>query len=86
MSERKQLKIGGIIDGVGWNYMGWNAVTSNPGGLANYSRTHLSKSDLYPLKKEFLEVVKGLWESYEDDAFICDREKGIFPTNIKRYT
>lgn len=23
MSERKQLKIGGIIDGVGWNYMGW---------------------------------------------------------------
>ncbi|QOS79362.1 NtaA/DmoA family FMN-dependent monooxygenase [Paenibacillus sp. JNUCC31] len=56
----------------------WNAVTSNSGGLANYSRSHLSKEDLYPLNKEFIEIVEGLWDSYEDDAFVRDKESGIF--------
>ena len=56
----------------------WNAITSNPGGLANYSRRHLSKGDLYPMNKEFIEIVEGLWDSYEDDAFIRDKESGIF--------
>ncbi|MEK4439279.1 NtaA/DmoA family FMN-dependent monooxygenase [Paenibacillus sp. FSL K6-2862] len=66
------------LDKISSGRAGWNAITSNPGGLANYSRTHLSKADLYPMKKEFLEVVKGLWDSYEDDAFIRDKQKGIF--------
>jgi FMN-dependent oxidoreductase (nitrilotriacetate monooxygenase family) len=56
----------------------WNAITSNPGGLANYSRTHLSKADLYPMQKEFIEIVEGLWDSYEDNAFIRDKARGIF--------
>lgn len=66
------------LDKISNGRAGWNAITSNPGGLANYSRSHLSKSDLYPMKKEFLEIVEGLWESYEDDAFIRDKETGIF--------
>ncbi|MEY8741207.1 NtaA/DmoA family FMN-dependent monooxygenase [Bacillales bacterium AN1005] len=66
------------LDKISNGRAGWNAITSNPGGLANYSRTHLSKADLYPMKKEFLEIVKGLWDSYEDDAFIRDKERGIF--------
>lgn len=66
------------LDKISNGRAGWNAITSNPGGLANYSRTHLSKADLYPMKKEFLEIVEGLWDSYEDDAFIRDKESGIF--------
>jgi FMN-dependent oxidoreductase (nitrilotriacetate monooxygenase family) len=66
------------LDKISNGRAGWNAITSNPGGLANYSRTHLSKSDLYPMQKEFLEIVEGLWDSYEDDAFIRDKESGIF--------
>jgi len=66
------------LDKISNGRAGWNAITSNPGGLANYSRTHLSKADLYPMKKEFLEIVEGLWDSYEDDAFIRDKEKGVF--------
>ncbi|MGW9103574.1 NtaA/DmoA family FMN-dependent monooxygenase [Priestia megaterium] len=66
------------LDKISNGRAGWNAITSNPGGLANYSRTHLSKSDLYPMKKEFLEIVEGLWDSYEDDAFIRNKESGIF--------
>lgn len=74
------------LDKISNGRAGWNAVTSNPGGLKNYSRTHLEKSELYPLKKEFLEVVKGLWDSYEDDAFIRDKEKGIFYNPNKMHT
>jgi len=66
------------LDKISNGRAGWNAVTSNPGGLANYSRTQLSKSDLYPMKKEFLEIVEGLWDSYEDDAFIRDKKSGVF--------
>ncbi|MBD8591479.1 NtaA/DmoA family FMN-dependent monooxygenase [Peribacillus simplex] len=66
------------LDKISNGRAGWNAVTSNPGGLANYSRTHLSKADLYPMKKEFLEIVEGLWDSYEDDAFIRDKKSGVF--------
>ncbi|PRS35502.1 LLM class flavin-dependent oxidoreductase [Bacillus sp. NMCC4] len=66
------------LDKISNGRAGWNAITSNPGGLANYSRTHLRKSDLYPLKEEFLEIVEGLWNSYEDDAFIRDKKSGVF--------
>ncbi|MCK1985740.1 MULTISPECIES: NtaA/DmoA family FMN-dependent monooxygenase [Peribacillus] len=66
------------LDKISNGRAGWNAITSNPGGLANYSRTHLRKSDLYPLKEEFLEIVEGLWDSYEDDAFIRDKKRGVF--------
>lgn len=66
------------LDKISNGRAGWNAVTSNPGGLANYSRTHLSKADLYPMQNEFLEVVKGLWDSYEEDAFIRDKKSGVF--------
>lgn len=66
------------LDKISNGRAGWNAITSNPGGLANYSRTHLSKADLYPMKEEFLEIVEGLWDSYEDDAFIRDKKTGVF--------
>ncbi|CAH0148603.1 monooxygenase [Bacillus sp. Soil745] len=66
------------LDKISNGRAGWNAITSNQGGLANYSRTHLSKADLYPMKKEFLEIVEGLWDSYEDDAFIRDKKNGVF--------
>lgn len=55
-----------------------NAITSNPGGMVNFSRGHLGKSDQYPMNKEFMEIVMGLWDTYEDDAFIRDKENGIF--------
>src|SRR5690606_23030475 len=61
-----------------------NAITSNPGGMVNFSRGHLGKADQYPMNKEFIEIVIGLWDTYEDDAFIRDKENGIFlnPRNM----
>ncbi|SDL51755.1 LLM class flavin-dependent oxidoreductase [Pedobacter antarcticus] len=55
-----------------------NAITSNPGGMVNFSRGHLSRSDQYPMHREFLEILMHLWDTYEDDAFIRDKENGIF--------
>lgn len=62
--------------------VGWNIVTtrdlSNNTAL-NFSRTeHYDHSLRYERAKEFLEVVKGLWDSWEDDAFIRDKESGEF--------
>jgi FMN-dependent oxidoreductase (nitrilotriacetate monooxygenase family) len=62
-----------------------NAITSNPGGMVNFSRRHLGKSDQYPMNKEFIKIVLGLWDTYEDDAFIRDKETGIFLNHNKMH-
>lgn len=63
-----------------------NAITSNAGGMVNYSRGHLTQSDLYPMQKEFMEIVLGLWDTYEDDAFIRDKARGIYFNPNKMHT
>jgi FMN-dependent oxidoreductase (nitrilotriacetate monooxygenase family) len=55
-----------------------NAITSNPGGMVNFSRGHLGKADQYPMHQEFLEILLGLWDTYEDDAFPRNKENGVF--------
>jgi FMN-dependent oxidoreductase (nitrilotriacetate monooxygenase family) len=59
---------------------GWNVVTTGLEGAAqNYGREeHIDHSVRYRRAKEHIEVVKGLWDSYEDDAFPRDKERGIF--------
>ena len=73
------------LDKISDGRAGWNAITSSPGGLANHSRSHIPRSELYRLKKEFLEIAKGLWDSYEDDAFIRDKESGVFLDTSKMH-
>ncbi|MCW3170730.1 LLM class flavin-dependent oxidoreductase [Chryseobacterium sp. 09-1422] len=55
-----------------------NIITSNPGGMVNFSRGHLGRADQHPMNREFLEIVIGLWDTYEDDTFIRDKENGLF--------
>ena len=59
---------------------GWNVVTTGLEGAArNYGRDeHFDHALRYARAAEFLEVVKGLWDSYEDDAFPRDKPAGIF--------
>ncbi|MBD2519497.1 LLM class flavin-dependent oxidoreductase [Nostoc sp. FACHB-973] len=59
---------------------GWNVVTTgNENAAGNFGRDqHLEHSQRYERAEEFVEVVKGLWDSWEDDAFIRDRESGIY--------
>ncbi|KAL2819389.1 luciferase-like domain-containing protein [Aspergillus granulosus] len=58
----------------------WNIVTTgNPESSKNFSKDeHLQHGDRYKRAREFYDVVTGLWDSFADDAFIRDRESGIF--------
>jgi FMN-dependent oxidoreductase (nitrilotriacetate monooxygenase family) len=64
---------------------GWNVVTTGLEGAArNYGRdTHFDHALRYRRAGEFLEVVKGLWDSYEDDAFPRDKAAGVFLDKAK---
>ncbi len=59
---------------------GWNLVTSaNQAEAANFGADrHMAKSDRYRRAREFADVVLGLWNSWDDDAFIEDKESGLF--------
>ena len=68
------------IDHISNGRAGWNIVTSPLEGSAlNYSKPKHPEHDLrYQMADEFMEVTKGLWDSWEDDAFIRDKESGVF--------
>jgi len=68
------------IDHISGGRVGWNVVTSwSDEEAKNFSRdTHIGYEELYERADEFVEVVKSLWGSWEDDAFIRDKESGIF--------
>ena len=64
---------------------GWNVVTSlNDSEAANYGRArHLGAAARYDRADEFMEVVMGHWDSWEDDAIILDKETGRFADPAK---
>ncbi|KVZ35394.1 LLM class flavin-dependent oxidoreductase [Burkholderia ubonensis] len=59
---------------------GWNVVTSsNESEALNFSRdAHSAHADRYARAREFVHVVKGLWDSWEDDAFLYDKDAGLY--------
>jgi FMN-dependent oxidoreductase (nitrilotriacetate monooxygenase family) len=67
------------LDHISGGRAGWNVVTSVTKMEAqNFNRdTTLSYEDRYERAAEFVEVVRGLWESWEDDAFVRDQESGL---------
>jgi len=78
----------GSLDMISGGRAGWNVVTSPLEGSArNYGReTHPSHDERYQIAEEYLQVTKGLWDSWEDDAFVRDKASGIFfdPTKMHR--
>lgn len=59
---------------------GWNLVTSSsPAEAFNFHRaSHVQHADRYRRAQEFASVVLGLWDSWDDDAFLYDAQSGIF--------
>lgn len=59
---------------------GWNVVTSAGAPDArNFGQEMPPPADVrYERAAEFVEVVKRLWDSWEDDAYILDQEQGVF--------
>ncbi len=59
---------------------GWNLVTSdNAAEAANFGREqHVAHADRYARAREFHQVVTGLWNSWDPDAFSNDK-RGTLP-------
>ena len=57
---------------------GWNLVTSGVSTEAqNFGReAHVEHGDRYEMANEFVDVVMGLWDSYDEHSFLVDRESG----------
>lgn len=66
----------------------WNVVTSlNDSEAQNFGlEQHPSHDSRYDRADEFMEVVLGLWDTWEDDTLVMDRERGIFtdPAKVHR--
>ncbi len=57
----------------------WNAVTSSGArAAANFGREHPRHAARYEVAEEFVDVVRGLWDCWEDGAIIADRETGQY--------
>lgn len=68
------------LDQISGGRAGWNLVTSaNSREAFNFNRDeHLLHADRYDRAREFAQVVLGLWDSWEDDAFLRDKDRGLF--------
>ena len=66
----------------------WNVVTSlNDGEAQNMGRDEALDHDLrYDRADEFMEVVLGHWDAWEDDAIVQDKASGLFaqPDKVHR--
>ena len=68
------------LDLISGGRAGWNLVTSsNPREAQNFGRdSHLPKVERYRRAQEFAEIVRGLWDSWDVDAFVRDKASGVF--------
>ena len=75
------------LDQISAGRAGWNLVTSNNEAEAfNHGREkHAAHADRYDRAQEFAEVVNGLWDSWDEDAFIRDKESGVYYDTSKMH-
>jgi N-acetyl-S-(2-succino)cysteine monooxygenase len=75
------------LDLISGGRSGWNLVTSaNDAEAQNFGREdHMPKEVRYRRAREFVEVVRGLWDSWDDDAFVFDKADGRFYEPDRRH-
>ena len=68
------------LDHITGGRAGWNLVTSGQDVEAyNFNReAHYGHAERYERANEFAEIVKALWDSWDDDAFMRDKTSGQF--------
>lgn len=76
------------LDHISGGRAGWNVVTTAYGpAAANFGRdTHADHAVRYRRANEFVDVVNGLWDTWDDDAFVRDRESGVHFDPARRHT
>src|SRR5580658_10478546 len=68
------------LDHISGGRAGWNLVTSwSDEEARNFCRDkHFDYETRYERAKEFVEVVAGLWDSFEPDAMVRDKQSGVY--------
>ncbi|MET0338289.1 MAG: LLM class flavin-dependent oxidoreductase [Caulobacter sp.] len=68
------------LDHISGGRAAWNVVTSFQNYEArNFSLDSILPKDLrYERAREAVQVVSGLWDSWQDDAFVRDKASGVF--------
>ncbi|MYW96182.1 LLM class flavin-dependent oxidoreductase [Amycolatopsis rubida] len=65
------------IDHLSSGRVGWNLVTSSSGGEL-FGMELPPKEERYARADEYLRLVKSLWDAYDDDAVVNDREARVW--------
>lgn len=67
------------LDHISKGRAAWNAVTgASPAAAPNFGRLHPNHAERYAIAGEFVDVVKGLWDGWAEDALRADRESGVY--------
>jgi alkanesulfonate monooxygenase len=76
------------LDHLSGGRVGWNVVSSISDGEArNFGyEAHPEHALRYERAGEFVDVVTGLWDSWEDDAFVRDKDAGVYADPAKVHT
>jgi len=75
------------LDHLSGGRMAWNIVTGAfPEAAANFGTAkHPPQEERYAIAEEFVEVIKGLWNSWEEDSFVMDKASGKFVDATKMH-
>ncbi len=78
------------LDHISGGRAAWNVVTSaNDYAARNFGHAKLAPhAERYARAQEFVAVVQALWDSWDDDAFVRDRERGVYfePSRLHKLT
>ncbi|GMK41747.1 monooxygenase [Paenibacillus sp. CCS19] len=75
------------LDHISKGRAGWNIVTGAGPAAAHFSKEqHPEHHERYQSAEEFVEIVKRLWDSWEDDAVRNDKESGVLYDHTKIHT
>jgi len=73
------------LDHVSGGRAGWNIVTTaSPEAARNFGLdVQSSHAERYQRATEFIDVVRKLWDSWEDDAIVADKASGVWGDETK---
>src|SRR5213595_359649 len=76
------------IDHLSHGRFGWNVVTSGEDRAAqNFGLDRLYEHDhRYEMADEYMDLVFQLWESWDEDAVVMDRERNVYADFKKVHT
>jgi long-chain alkane monooxygenase len=81
-------RLSSTLDHICRGRFGWNIVTSGEDrAVQNFGMEKLTEHDLrYDIADEYVDLVCQLWDSWEPDALVMDRETGVYADGSKVHT